>query len=817
MFEVSRLWITRWGVLAAVVAVAAYSRLSYLDLVEFKGDEVAVSNLAVMLAERQHLPLVGIPSSVGIANPPAFVYLMTLPYLFTRDPALATGFIGALGILAVLACYYLTREYFGSFAAAVAGLLFAASPWAIMYSRKVWAQDVLPVFALLLMATLYAYAVKGRSWQLAPAILLAALLPQIHFSGVALMPLLLLVVVIYRDRFCWLPFLCGVALATLTLVPYLIWQVTHNWGDVRALLSLAQEPTRWDLLAVHTAMDMVSSRAFYSAPIPGDEWLFAGEGVLFLLGIVHVVGRLCVAIRLKNRGQSRSLTLLLLWLLLPVVIFSRHSIPVYPYYLLAALPAQFIVVGVFLSDLNRLVVPRLARSGIAAPVRQAMPLAFTGAVALLIGGMSAVQVCGYATFISSVQWGVTPSDYGVPLRHVVQTVDAARTYNADHPDRPVYLAAGGNDLPAVVEFLARDRLKLKAFDAQTTLVLPRKDQDDCVYIAADDATPAARFLRDNFSHGRLWTAQQPLGRLALGIYCIGGEAAAEALDRVAVEPLASVIDNGVKLLGWQAPRRVLSGEALPVTLVWTIGQTRETSQQGYSFFTHLVDARTVSWGGVDALGYDPREWQAGDVVITWHQVPVRADAPGGQYWVLLGMYDREGVRRLAIRDEGGGPVDSLRLGPIKVVPRGGLPRIADAAMQSRQEVWLEDKVELLGYDLSSSEVRPGDVLRVTLHWRGGEPKEDYTVFVHLMNEAGQLVAQVDSQPGNGAYPTSIWDKDEYVRDEHFLSTPRDLPEGDYTLVVGMYLPQNGQRIQVLDRAGMVAGDAISLDTLISVR
>ena len=74
--------VRRWGTPALVVAiwaVAAYTRLTYLDMVEFKGDEAAVSQLSMWLAEGVHFPLVGIVSSVGVTNPPVFIYLMAIP------------------------------------------------------------------------------------------------------------------------------------------------------------------------------------------------------------------------------------------------------------------------------------------------------------------------------------------------------------------------------------------------------------------------------------------------------------------------------------------------------------------------------------------------------------------------------------------------------------------------------------------------------------------------------------------------------------------------------------------------------------------
>jgi hypothetical protein len=88
-------------VLALIVAVAAATRLTFTNLAEFKDDEAKVAMLAVSFLEGKGLPLIGIISSVGVNNPPAYVYLMAIPFAISRDPAVATAFIGLLGVGAV--------------------------------------------------------------------------------------------------------------------------------------------------------------------------------------------------------------------------------------------------------------------------------------------------------------------------------------------------------------------------------------------------------------------------------------------------------------------------------------------------------------------------------------------------------------------------------------------------------------------------------------------------------------------------------------------------------------------------------------------
>ena len=126
---------------------------------------------------------------------------------------------------------------------------------------------------------------------------------------------------------------------------------------------------------------------------------------------------------------------------------------------------------------------------------------------------------------------------------------------------------------------------------------------------------------------------------------------------------------------------------------------------------------------------------------------------------------------------------------------------------------LEDNVLLVAYNLPKLEFDPGDVIPLTLIWQASGPvKMDYTVFVHLIDEEGRLLAQHDGQPANGTRPTGGWDIGVQVNDPHELSIPGGLPPGEYQLWVGMY-SQSG-RLGIIDAGQLSASaDAVLLTTI----
>jgi hypothetical protein len=81
----------------------------------------------------------------------------------------------------------------------------------------------------------------------------------------------------------------------------------------------------------------------------------------------------------------------------------------------------------------------------------------------------------------------------------------------------------------------------------------------------------------------------------------------------------------------------------------------------------------------------------------------------------------------------------------------------------------------------------GGTLCVELDWRAlKKPAGDYTVFVHLVDPNGQVVAQTDIQPQGGFAPTSQWAAGIPQIDRHGLILPKNLAPGDYTVRLGLY-------------------------------
>jgi hypothetical protein len=102
-------------------------------------------------------------------------------------------------------------------------------------------------------------------------------------------------------------------------------------------------------------------------------------------------------------------------------------------------------------------------------------------------------------------------------------------------------------------------------------------------------------------------------------------------------------------------------------------------------------------------------------------------------------------------------------------------------VEAETTVSFADAITLRGWSLTQEENR----LHITLAWQGERELDlAYTAYIHLLDEAGELVAQRDRPPAG--YPTFDWRPGELVLDSYSIPVSPDLPPGPYTIGTGFY-------------------------------
>jgi len=123
---------------------------------------------------------------------------------------------------------------------------------------------------------------------------------------------------------------------------------------------------------------------------------------------------------------------------------------------------------------------------------------------------------------------------------------------------------------------------------------------------------------------------------------------------------------------------------------------------------------------------------------------------------------------------------SLAISNLRLIPRDENLSFTSAGIQ------FGDAIELVGFN-TSPKVKPGKCLDLHLVWRAtAHPAKDFTVFIHLLNKNGELVAQDDAQPISGLYPTTHWQTGQIVTYNVPILIPTDADPGTYSLRMGFY-------------------------------
>ncbi|MCI0351125.1 MAG: glycosyltransferase family 39 protein, partial [Acidobacteriales bacterium] len=307
-----------------------------------------------------------INSSTGIPNPPTSVYVMAIPFALNPNPMTAILFIMGLNVIGVGLLWLIAHRYFGRTVALAAGMSYALSPWAVLYSRKIWAQEFHTPFILLgLLMGLYGFweaqqrsdIPKHPRWfdrhEWAQVLCLPVLLFgfQIHFASWALLPLYGVLVLYGWRRISWRAMAVSFVVSGLVSLPYVIgfWQTyQRNPGQVRpsAVSTLADTNSTFSTQSLEYLLYLATGFGLetWIAPQQQTEMLVAVPPVAlwWIIGGTVIIGTAA----LWRKSLRRYALLLLIWVYLPALALVPQWAGVYLHYFIASIPALMLLAGI---------------------------------------------------------------------------------------------------------------------------------------------------------------------------------------------------------------------------------------------------------------------------------------------------------------------------------------------------------------------------------------------------------------------------------------------------------------------------------------
>lgn len=260
-------------------------------------------------------------------------------------------------------------------------------------------------------------------------------------------------------------------------------------------------------------------------------------------------------------------------------------------------------------------------------------------------------------------------------------------------------------------------------------------------------------------------------------------------------PQQVIWNEQVELLGVSFDSTDINqGQSVTVTTCWTTG---DAIDEDYTMAIHLLDNAFQSYGQRDSYhgqGKFPTSfWQPGDIFCDSYEIEVLREIENPLVAdVSLTLYIYGSGEKLMAETGVGNVIDIVPVGQVKLMPSEG-PAVADDEVTSLAA--FEQGLSLVDFQWNAVDVSPGQDVTVTIKWHASEPlHENYTVFAHLLDASGQLVAQSDGIPRNGAYPTNFWGENEIISDSRTFVIPADVDPGSLTLNTGLYILENNSRL-----------------------
>ena len=381
-----------------ILFIAGFLRLYLLNTSEFDADQAAIFAMARAAVRYGMLPLMSIRASIGIEHPPAAIYFYMVPASLSANPYWAIMMVGLLNTSAILFTYVFTRRYYGRLAAFIAALLYTTATEPLTYSRFIWQPNLIaPLIVLFLFALFWGVVEQRKGW-LFPAILLLGLIYQLHETSTLLILPLLVAVVLAPRTIRWRDLAFSLIALLILFSPYLLWEYSTHFADVYTVLNTARRPAHIDDTALTLYQAFISPYTYsVTNQISNNPsamlrlfvpvfYLLRHILLLLVFGGLALAGLLALlptriparrpssapgcGFRTMDEGRGHAshfariqgwwmqllntpyrcgLLVLCVWQVLPILILSRHSVSLYPYYLLMLMPGPFILAGIFIS------------------------------------------------------------------------------------------------------------------------------------------------------------------------------------------------------------------------------------------------------------------------------------------------------------------------------------------------------------------------------------------------------------------------------------------------------------------------------------
>jgi hypothetical protein len=301
-------------------------------------------------------------------------------------------------------------------------------------------------------------------------------------------------------------------------------------------------------------------------------------------------------------------------------------------------------------------------------------------------------------------------------------------------------------------------------------------------------------------------ATLPGGDVVIGPVQVVLPAGPPPIETLAISAtLPAELAPGLSLLGSPNPLPLASTAGHPLDLGFYWRSTSHPPVDDRLEF-HLYRGERVEqrWTLPIAAQFPTSAWRGGEVVLGRYRLPLDAHLATGPY----------ALRVAAL----GGTAEATLINDLVVQGRPDAATLQKAITHSTSGFSFAEHIGLLGYDVSTETLDPGQTLKLTLYWLCQQPPvKNYTVFAHLLDDQSQVQGQDDATPDEGRAPTYDWVAGDIIVDHYEIPLKADAPAGTLHLEIGFYDPLSGERLKVWANGQETDRDHLILPTTITAR
>jgi len=291
-----------WGLL--IFFAAGFFRLLFFNLIEFKSDEALFFSQIVNFYNHPTVIQRGIITSLGTYSFPLFTYILIILSAIIRNPQFLTFSIALINTLTVVIFYFVVKRIFGNTTAIFGSLILAFLPWGIIFSRKIWPQDLLLILLIPLIYLLNRLILKKNQKFTFLIFLIFALAIQLHSSGIFLFVSTIIILLIFRIKLDLKSAILGIIAGSVTVIPFLIFQLKANplCPDCEAFLKYQNSIRIRDIYNFIRPFQIMTGMGFhfilgsdyegFTKAFPQINFLrqvFLATPLIFTLGVISIV------------------------------------------------------------------------------------------------------------------------------------------------------------------------------------------------------------------------------------------------------------------------------------------------------------------------------------------------------------------------------------------------------------------------------------------------------------------------------------------------------------------------------------------------